>query len=62
MLPACLQAMVDTDQKKMTGDEGKMEQTGRGRDRNVAHSVLAACLEEGPKYSISASFGKVPKQ
>jgi hypothetical protein len=62
MLPACRQAMVDTDQKKVTDDEGKMEQIGRSRYRNVAHSVLAACLEEGPKYSISASFREVPKQ
>jgi hypothetical protein len=62
ILPASLQAMVDTDQKKMTDDEGKMEQMGRSRDRNVAHSVLAAYLEEGPKHSISASFGEVPKQ
>jgi hypothetical protein len=53
--------MLDTDQKKMTDCNGKMKQTGHSGDKKGSYSVLAACLEEGPKHSISTSFRGVPK-
>jgi hypothetical protein len=53
-----LQAMVHTDQKKMTDGKGKMKQSGHSRDEKAVHSMLAVCLEEGPGIRFQPLLGK----